>query len=108
MANKRLCPNYVLHGAPQRLMQATWDIHFPPVALQHPSPTQIISQIVGRYPMEPLHPLFQSTVISVYMLDVVRTNHTLALTIAHDLMGHSLRFAETGIPPGAVATQHRI
>ncbi|OCW47880.1 hypothetical protein A6763_20445 [Aeromonas caviae] len=98
----------MLHGAPQRLMQATWYIHFPPVALQHPSPTQIISQIVGRYPMEPLHPLFQSTVISVYMLDVVRANHTLALTIAHDLMGHSLRFAETGIHPGAVATQHRI
>ncbi|AHX60376.1 hypothetical protein B224_1537 [Aeromonas media WS] len=42
------------------------------------------------------------------MLDVVRTNHTLALTIAHDLMGHSLRFAETGIHPGTVATQHRI
>ena len=58
--------------------------------------------------MEPLHPLLQPTVISVYMLDVVRTNHTLALTIAHDLMGHSLRFAETGIHPGTVATQHRI
>lgn len=106
--NKRLCPNYMLHGAPQCLMQATWDSHFSPIALQHPSPTQIIPQIVGRYPMEPLHPLFQPPVISVYMLDVVRANHALALTITHDLMGHSLRFAETGIHPGAIATQHRI
>ncbi len=48
--------------------------------------------------MEPLHPLFQSTVISVYMLDVVRANHTLALTIAHDLMGHLLKLAYTPAP----------
>ncbi|MNR49728.1 hypothetical protein D3C85_1691430 [compost metagenome] len=63
---------------------------------------------MGRYPMEPIHPLFQPPVISVYMLDVVRANHALTLTIAHDLMGHSLRFAETGIHPGTIATQHRI
>ena len=87
-----------------------WDSHFPSIALQHPSPTQIIPQIVvGRYPpMEPLHPLFQPPVVPVHMLDVVGANHALALTITHDLMGHSLRFAETGIHPGAIATQHRI
>ena len=104
----RLCPNYVLHGAPQRLMQTCFDIYAFSVTLQHPAPTQVVLQVVRRHAMEPLHPLLQPTVISVYMLDVVRANHTLALTIAHDLMGHSLRFAETGIHPGAIATQHRI
>jgi hypothetical protein len=35
-ASQRLCPNYVLHGVPQRLMQTRFDIHSLPVTLQHP------------------------------------------------------------------------
>ncbi|MCF5901464.1 hypothetical protein K3H27_20505, partial [Aeromonas veronii] len=34
---KRLCPNYVLHGAPQRLMQTCFDIYAFSVTLQHPA-----------------------------------------------------------------------
>jgi hypothetical protein len=52
-----LCPNYVLHGVPQRLIQTRFDIHTLPVTLQHPAPTQIIPQVVRRHAMEALHPL---------------------------------------------------
>ena len=83
-----LCPNYVLHRAPQRLMQTCFDIYAFSVTLQHPAPTQVVLQVVRRHAMEPLHPLFQPMVISVHMLDVIRTDHPFALTIAHHLMGY--------------------
>ncbi len=99
-----LCPNYVLHGAPQRLMQTCFDIHPPPVTLQHTAPTQVVLQVVRRHAMEPLHPLFQPMVISIYVLDVIRTDHPFALTITHYLMGYTLFFAETGIHTRSIAT----
>ena len=105
---KRLCPSYVLHGAPQRLMQTTWNIHFPSIALQHPPPTQIIPQIVRRYPVEPAHPLFQPLVVPVYMLDVIRTHDPFPLSVVHHLMCNSLPPTETCIHPRAIATEHRI
>ena len=108
MRKERLCPNYVLHGVPQRLMQTRFDIHPPSVTFQHPAPTQVILQVVGRHAMEPLHPLFQPMVISVYMLDVIRTNHPFAPTIVHHLMSYPLRLAETGIYARTIATQYRV
>lgn len=106
--NKRLCPNYVLHGAPQRLMQTRFNIYAFSVTFQHPTPTQVVLQVVRRHAMEPLHPLFQPMVISVHMLDVIRTDYPFALTIAHHLMGYTLFLAETGIHSRSIATQHRI
>jgi hypothetical protein len=89
-------------------MQTRFDIHAPPVTLQHPTPTQIVLQIVGRHAMETLHPLFQPMVIPVHVLDVIRTDHPFALAIVHYLMGYALLFAETGIHTRTIATQHCI
>ncbi len=98
----------MLNGAPQRLMQTCFDIYAFSVTLQHPAPTQVVLQVVRRHAMEPLHPLFQPMVISVHMLDVIRTDYPFALTIAHHLMGYTLFLAETGIHTRPIATQHRI
>ena len=70
-------------------MQTTWNIHFPSIALQHPPPTQIIPQIVRRYPVESAHPLFQPLVVPVYMLDVIRTHDSFPLSVVHHLMRYS-------------------
>ncbi len=106
--NKRLCPSYVLHGAPQRLMQTIGYIPLPSIALQHPAPTQIIPQVMHRYPVEPAHPLFQPLVVPVYMLDVRRTHDPFPLSVVHHLMRYSLPPTETCIHPRAIATEHRI
>ena len=37
-----LCPSYVLHGTPKRLMQTTFDIYLSLITLQHPTPAQVI------------------------------------------------------------------
>ena len=71
-------------------MQTCFDIYAFSVTLQHPAPTQVVLQVVRRHAMEPLHPLFQPMVISVHMLDVIRTDYPFALTIAHHLMGYTL------------------
>ena len=78
-------------------MQTCFDIYAFSITLQHPAPTQVVLQVVRRHAMEPLHPLFQPMVIPVYVLDVIRTDHPFALTIAHHLMGYTLFFAETGV-----------
>ncbi len=95
----RLCPNYVLHGVPQRLMQTFFDIYAPPVTLQHPAPTQVILQVVRRHAMETLHPLFQPMVIPVHVLDAICTDHPFALAIVHYLMGYALCLAKTAYTP---------
>ena len=47
-----LCPHYVLHGVPQRLMKTRFDIHPPSVTFQHPAPTQIIPEVMGHHAMD--------------------------------------------------------
>ncbi len=39
---ERLCPSYVLHGTPKRLMQTTFDIYLSLITLQQPTPAQVI------------------------------------------------------------------
>ena len=104
----RRCPSYVLHGAPQRLMQTTWNIHFPSIALQHPPPAQIIPQVVCRYPVEPAHPLLQALVIPVYMLDVIRAHDSFPLSVVHHLMRYAVLPTETGIHPRAITAENCI
>jgi hypothetical protein len=58
------------NGSAKRFTQANCGVDGVPVSLEHPSPSQIVFQMLGGDTMEAAHPAFQAAVVAIDVLDV--------------------------------------
>jgi hypothetical protein len=47
--------------------------------IQQAAPAEVVMQVLGGHPMKPCHPILQSTVVSIPVLDVPDTVTAVAL-----------------------------
>ena len=82
-------------GRPQRRFQELLRIA-DAVAVDGPSPAQVIGEVCGGHPIKMAQPVFETAVISVDVLDMNGAAHPFSLSQVDALMGNT-RFARKAL-----------
>jgi hypothetical protein len=97
----------VLHGAPNRLLDAVSWLSTPLIALKHATPAQVVREIAGGDTVKANHPGFQAAVVGINVLNVEGAlSYPLTGTGVDDMVGNALGAGKVGIDRSTITTKH--